>query len=290
MAPTEIPADMPQLPLSPDDAEALVGLVAEAGWNQIAADWRFMLQQGRGIGVRDPQGDWVGSALAFPLGPRLAWISMVLTAQRWRRRGIGHALLAQSIAAARSGGGAVGLDATEFGRPVYLKSGFRDLYAIRRWRIPGRPAAIEPPENVAIRQIQPTDLDALARFDVARSAMWRDHVLQHLQSRAPVLAHIALDGEMPVGFVLGRDGRNATHIGPVVADSSAIAQALATRAMAEIGPPYLMDIPEPQGDIAQWLAAADAHSPRSYVRMVMGDAPGLEDASHVFALAGPELG
>ena len=33
-----------------------------------------------------------------------------------------------------------------------------------------------------------------------------------------------------------------------------------------------------------------AVSPRGYVRMTLGSAPGLDDPSHVFALAGPELG
>ena len=55
-------------PLTAADAEGALPLSAEAGWNQTAADWAFMLREGRGIGVRDGAGRWIGSALALPLG------------------------------------------------------------------------------------------------------------------------------------------------------------------------------------------------------------------------------
>ena len=38
------------------DAEGLCPLSIEAGWNQVAADWRLMLDLGWGYGVRGPRG------------------------------------------------------------------------------------------------------------------------------------------------------------------------------------------------------------------------------------------
>ena len=290
MALTDPPQGLVERSLTPDDAPALVPLAADAGWNQIAADWRFMLQQGSGVGMRDGEERWVASALSLPLGARLAWVSMVLTAEPWRRRGIGGRLLRQCIEEVRRGNRAAGLDATEFGRPVYLGLGFRDLYSVSRWRVTERPAAIEPAADLAIRAMQPTDLAAVASFDGARSGMQRRAVLEHLHGRAPALAFVAERDGRVAGFVLGRDGSNATHIGPIVADGIGVAQTLASRAMAELGPPFLMDAPDLHPPIAQWLQAANAHAPRSYTRMVLGDARGLEDARCIFAIAGPELG
>ena len=43
--------------LTPDDAESLCPLSIEAGWNQVAADWRLMLGLGRGFGVRGETGN-----------------------------------------------------------------------------------------------------------------------------------------------------------------------------------------------------------------------------------------
>ncbi|MEZ0305484.1 MAG: GNAT family N-acetyltransferase, partial [Hyphomicrobiaceae bacterium] len=73
--------------LLPDQAEGAAPLSVEAGWNQIAADWRLMLGEGRGFGVRDASGHWIASALVLPLGPAISWISMVLVTKPSRRQG-----------------------------------------------------------------------------------------------------------------------------------------------------------------------------------------------------------
>ena len=54
--------------------------------------------------------------------------------------------------------------------------------------------------------------------------------------------------------------------------------------------PFIIDVPEAHTRIGQWLDAQGAVSPRGYMRMTLGTAKGLDDPSHVFALAGPELG
>src|SRR5919108_1930643 len=126
------------------DAEAALPLSAEAGWNQTAADWRFLLRAGHGIGVRDASGRWIGSSLALPLGEGLCWISLVLVAKDQRRRGLGTRLLRRAIELVRNFSRVAGLDATELGRSVYLPLGFRDLYASSRLRLEA-PAPAEPP-------------------------------------------------------------------------------------------------------------------------------------------------
>ena len=62
------------------DAEALV---AEAGWNQVAADWRMFLDFGTVYAVRDAA-RVIATAATLPYG-RCAWISMVWWASRQRR-------------------------------------------------------------------------------------------------------------------------------------------------------------------------------------------------------------
>ena len=41
--------------LVPADAEHLVALSAEAGWNQTATDWRLMLRHGDGVAAEKPR-------------------------------------------------------------------------------------------------------------------------------------------------------------------------------------------------------------------------------------------
>ena len=275
--------------LGPEHAESLVALSAEAGWNQVAADWRFMLERGGGVGMADEAGTWVASAIALPLAPRLSWLSMVLTTKAWRGRGIGTHLLRRCIEMVRARGAAAGLDATELGRPVYLPLGFADLYALKRRHLDRAPESITAPPGIRMRRIAASDLPAVAAYDAPRSAMERGPILAHLQGRAPYLAFVAEAGERILGFVMGRDGRIAHHIGPIVAESEEIALALAAQAGIAANPPFILDVPDRHAGTQRWLEASGAVSPRGYVRLVLGDAPGLAANERVFAIAGPEL-
>src|SRR5262245_62002244 len=97
MAPSEIGrlelADLP-------DAQALV---AEAGWNQVAADWRTFIDFGTVYAVRDG-GRVIATAATLPYGGRCAWISMVLVAASHRRQGLATRLLHRCIADIKSAG------------------------------------------------------------------------------------------------------------------------------------------------------------------------------------------
>ena len=259
----------------------------EAGWNQNVADWRFMLGAGRGFGLRGADGKWLASSLVLPLGEKLAWISMVLVTKERRRGGVGTGLLKRCIAEVQASGAVAGLDATEQGRPIYLPLGFRDLYKISRWHFDG---AKDVPSGVAVRPLTPADLPAVLAYDRARSGMERPALLAHLASRQPALAWIAETEGRLDGFVLGREGRTAHSIGPVMADNEAVGLALIAKAASSVPGPFIIDVPDAHAEIRKWLERQGAVSPRGYMRMTLGIAPGLDDPRHVFALAGPELG
>ncbi len=277
--------------LAAEDASAVLPLSCEAGWNQVEADWRFMLAAGHGIAVRGVDGTFDASAVTLPLGPRLAWIGMVLVTARARRHGLGRRLLSACLDHAAATGRAAGLDATELGRPVYLQRGFRDVYPLRRWLVP--PVALEdcqPISGIKLAPVRHADLARIAAFDRAHSGMDRTPILAHLLARVPNRALLAqrADGTL-TGFVFAREGRLATQIGPIVAQSDAIGAALAERALAARPAPCLIDVPDRHTGLIRRLAALGASSPRGFMRMCRGDAGGLDDAAHVFALAGPEL-
>jgi GNAT superfamily N-acetyltransferase len=279
-------------PIDPDQCDAVWPLSIEAGWNQNVADWRFMLGAGRGLGCRAPDGTWQASSLVLPLGQTLAWISMVLVTKDRRRSGLGTELLKRCIEEVRSADAVAGLDATELGRPIYLPLGFRDLYGISRWHFDRvGEAAIRPPAGVTLRPIAVADLPRLALYDRPLTGMERPAILAHLALRQPGRAWIAEDaaGKI-VGFALGREGRVATSLGPVIADSEAIALALIARSALVAPGPFIIDVPVAHRALQSWLEAQGATTPRGYMRMTLGQARRLDDPTHVFALAGPELG
>lgn len=291
MASTERRPDLrPILELAPPDAEALAPLSVEAGWNQVAADWRFMLEQGCGFGVRGADGRWAGSALIFPLGPAIAWISMVLVTQTERGQGLGSRLLARCIEEARARGWVAGLDATEFGRPVYLPLGFRDVYALSRWRVPGGGMAVGDMPGLRVRSLERSDIPALAAYDTPASGFARADMLAHLLARAPRSAFgaFASDGSLR-GYVLGRDGLRAPQVGPLIADDATVAQALAARALATVGPEAVIDVPDGHTGLCDWLRARGGNPVRHFMRMLLSESSVADSIDRVHALAGPEL-
>lgn len=286
MASTEIPpiGDLPAV-----DAARAVALSTEAGWNQVEADWRFMLTAGTGFAAREPDGTPCGSALVLPLDARVAWISMVLVTASRRRLGLGTELLKRCLDLCSTAGVLAGLDATELGRPVYLPLGFRDVFALRRWRLPRAIAAMPPPQGIQLQRMTATDLAEIGAFDAARSGLARGVLLAHLATRGPAFLARGADGEV-AGYVMSRDGRNGAQLGPVMAQSSPIAAALLAAVTQIVPPPYVLDVPESQAAFAGLLAAHGGESPRGFMRMTRGEPGPLADATPLFAITGPELG
>jgi hypothetical protein len=250
-----------------------------------------MLATGSAFGIKDAEGRWIASALALPLGPQVSWIGMVLVTRPERGKGHGTRLLRRCITTAEATGRALGLDATEFGRPVYLPLGFRDVYAISRWSVPGALDMQAPaPLGISIRPVYAHELAQISDYDRRCSGLQRRAALDDLLARAPHVAHVAehADGSI-AGYSLGRDGHRATHVGPVMAEDQGIGLALVSRALASVRGPAILDVPDRQGDIKRWLQSQGASAPRGFMRMLRGSAPAVEDCSRVTAIAGPEL-
>ena len=275
--------------LRPEDVDGAVALNAEAGWNQVAADWRFMLELGSGLAVEAPDGRLVASGMVLPCAERFAWIAMILVTATWRRRGLATAVMARAIALCRERGWIAGLDATEAGRPVYLPLGFQDVYRLSRWTI-GRPPPVEAhvPEGVA--PVAAADLPGLADYDAARNGGRREGLLAHLASRAPHLAfNLVSDGRLR-GFLLARNGRLATQLGPLVAEDEDAARALLASGLAGARGPVFLDAADHHGWLADWLPRLGFARQRGYVRMLLGRSEPLDDPGRTVLIAGPEFG
>ena len=92
------------------------------------------------------------------------------------------------------------------------------------------------------------------------------------------------------GFLLGRAGRVATQIGPIVAEDEADAIDLAGYAVARVASPVIVDVLDRHRRLAAWLASQGFERERPYTRMTLGrDAP-FGDPRRLAAIAGPELG
>lgn len=282
------PTELTLHDLSVADAARGFALSTEIGWNQTESDWRYMLANGPGIGRTDSQGKLVASAIALPYGT-FGWVCMVLVAPDWRRHGIATDLMNRVIALLEADGILPGLDATPDGREVYRQIGFRDIYGIERLVAKSASLASVPPADVEIRPVLDADLIALAAYDRPRFGGDRAALLSHLRERQQDRAFAAWRGNNISGFVLARDGRTWTQVGPVAADDTSIATALIAKAAGD-GQNLLMDVPADQADTLVWLKASGFEYQRPYTRMIRGGTQPLDRPAAIYALAGPELG
>jgi GNAT superfamily N-acetyltransferase len=273
-------------PLTVADIEGGFGLSSDAGWNQVPADWRLMLDHGEGIAVTTSDGKLAATALTHALGT-IGWISMVLVARAYRRRGIATDLIARCVEILNKKGITPGLDATEAGRLVYEPRGFRPVYSLARRqasrvRVEGGPAA-------SIRPARLNDLRKIIAYDARAFGLDRAHILRHLHARAPALAHVAESGGQLRGFVLGRDGRTATQVGPLMADDVQTAIGLARSALKHVTGPAYIDSLDGQSAFNDDLAACGFTVQRGFTRMLIGRSAPFDDPQRSFAIAGPEL-
>jgi GNAT superfamily N-acetyltransferase len=268
-------------PLSAADLEGAGALVAEAGWNQNAADWRIFLELGSAIGI-ESRGALVATAATLPYPSGFGWISMVLVTAAFRRRGIATRLLEACISGLVDARMIPVLDATPAGREVYKPLGFRDGWQIQRWR--RRSDAAVPATNA--KPLREAAWPGVLALDATAFGCDRSPLLERLRRRSGAFACV-VEGR---GFLLGREGRVATQLGPIVADSDVTAASLAACALARLKAPVIVDALERHGAFAGWLAGHGFERERPYTRMALGRDELFGDPAKTYAIAGPELG
>lgn len=265
-------------PLGEAHIAGCLALSAAANWNQHEADWRLMLSLGRGWGVSLADGTLAASTLVLPYGS-FAWISMVLVLPEQRRKGYASRLLRIAVDDLRASGLQPVLDATPAGREVYRQEGFHDTWTFKRFARGGSQDAVNGRARRAVIWRQALELDAEAFGGD------REWLLRALQKRLPEAAL-----GTPDGFVLGRDGRVSSQIGPLVARNEATALELLEQALAHVSGPVYVDAVDHAPQVQQWLQQRGFEVERPFTRMVHGDGrvPGNERL--VYLVAGPELG
>ncbi|HEX7896725.1 MAG TPA: GNAT family N-acetyltransferase [Planctomycetota bacterium] len=235
-----------------DDLAAAVALSTQAGWNQTPEDWRRILAlspDGCFAGRLD--GRLVATATSAAPAPGIQWIGMVLVDREMRGRGFGTLLLDRALAHARRAE-VVGLDATDQGRPLYLKMGFHDVAPIDRWG--GALSQNGPSVSCPIERVLEIDREALG---VDRSAL-----LRRLAGE-PDVRLLASDD----GYALLRPGRTVWHLGPMVAADPAPLLRAAGGLLR--GAPLIVDVPR-RPELEAVFAAQGLSILRRLTRMTWG--------------------
>jgi len=275
-------------PLKDEHLAGCLTLSRSANWNQNEADWRVMLAIGRGWGISLGDGTLAASTIVLPYGGRFAWVSMVLVLPEQRRKGYATQLLQRALRENAAIGLTSILDATPAGHAVYAQEGFQDRWGFKRFSLSS--FAKEFSSQRKIRPVGKADWPAILELDLRAFGASRERLLRNLALRLPEAALVAEhDGNLS-GFVLGRDGREAKQIGPLVARDEDTALVLLDAALAGVRAPVYVDIADHAPALQAWAQARGFEFQRPFTRMVHGPGPAPGDEALVYCPAGPELG
>jgi GNAT superfamily N-acetyltransferase len=266
--------DVPVQRLSAADQADCLALADDRGWPPEPDKWQLLFDVGEVFGIRDPAGGLAGAVALTRYGPDLAAIGMMLVAERHGRQGLGHALMTHLLG--QAGSAVTCLFATDFGRPLYERLGFRPAYLSDRYigsLAPGplAPSPLAPGPlapgaagggSVPVRPATPADLTAIAGLD--REAFGADR--SEILARLPQLSERFLVAGGPAGRSdpAGRAIRGfaASFVlnglllaGPVVADDLDVATALLSGLAAGSGRPLRIEVASTHPGLARWAAA-----------------------------------
>jgi ribosomal protein S18 acetylase RimI-like enzyme len=276
--------------MTPADLSAGMRLKNIAGWNQTKDDWeRFLQADAEGCFVAEWNGQVAGTVATIIYESRFAWIGMVLVDPQWRGKGIGTALLLKAIDHLDAKKvPCVKLDATPQGKPIYVRLGFRIEYEIERHSLMREAGPEVSPGTVAG---DAGNIETLLEMDREVFGADRSALLRSVAGSAPELVNIARPGGAVKGFVLGRKGSRADHLGPWVASNAIAAQEVLEgfllRSRRQVA---IVDVARDNPWASALLAAKGFQFSRSLTRMYRGENahPGRPDL--LGAILGPEFG
>ncbi|RAJ66485.1 acetyltransferase (GNAT) family protein [Streptomyces sp. Amel2xB2] len=263
------------------DLTACSDLAESRGWGREEHKWRLLLTAGQGLGIdaHERNGALLGTCVLTSYealtataeepapGPGTACVGMMLVAEDHGRRGLGRRLLEQALAAA--GDVPVFLYATETGRPLYERLGFRPQGTVTsltgRFRPPpdeARPREEarteactyeEPlPDAPCVRTARAADLAAVRALDAPVFGADRLRLLLRLRQFADRFV-VAEDARGTLcGYAAAWPNDGTRVIGPVVAQDTATARAL-VRDLARHAPGDVrLDVDARHTELTDW--------------------------------------
>lgn len=279
------------------DIPRILEIAHHAGWSQTAGDLDRMLRYSPegcfGMDIPAQEG-WRGGlatmAMGFSHGPELGWIAMVLTDPALRGRGLASHLTEHAIQYLRNlGTHWIKLDASDLGRPIYERIGFVTENLMER----GLRAVATPPSPVSTALIEvhsgePLPLD----LDYRGFGADRTRLLEMFLALEGARVASATDAR---GYAILRPNKWGVQLGPMVCESSEVAESLLRWAIQEADNRPLQWDYIRENSAARSLAAAYGFEVRRVLhRMVLpgilSPPPFQGSADLVYAIAGFDFG
>ncbi len=278
--------------MTPEDIPYGMKLKSLAGWNQLEADWKMLLDAGGDNFVASLQGEDAGIVVSLPYQDHFTWIAMVMVDPNARRKGIGKTLMNKSIELAQPNG-PIRLDATPEGFELYKTLGFQTEYELVRLIKNSASTPLKQNNHNAKAGIPMGDdeLESITRLDIPIFGADRSGILRCMYERNPEYGICRKEHGSLTAYCLGRSGSQYEHIGPIIAEGTADAADLLAAVMEPLGSKdAVIDVFADKPDWITVLEESGFTRQRSFTRMCLGKLhhPGITEKQ--FAIGGPEIG
>lgn len=210
-------------PMTPADIEPATEAILADDWGDRRTWFEFATShpECRIFVAEGADGAILGTGVATINGP-VAWIGTIWVASSARGQGIGRALTEAPIEAAESAGcRTLVLVATDAGRPLYERLGFRVQTWYRTMEAPGLAGSVDPGVGGSgresgdrrVRTFRADDLESMAALDRAATGEERRHLLTAFAAPETTMV-LASGSNAPSGYVIRAPWGGGATIAP----------------------------------------------------------------------------
>lgn len=243
-----------------DELEKVLGWADGEGWNPGLADAEILYEADpEGFLAGEIDGELVSSISAVRLDGWFAFLGLYMVRPEFRARGCGHEIWHE--ACVRTSGRMLGFNQLLAGEDLCRKAGFQThFYQTRLRGNAGEIAQIwksrRNPENCRIVPLSSIPFDKIEDYDRLHFELKRTRFLKNLLAAPGVHAAAALDtsGGHLTGYALLRPARHGYRLGPLVANTPRIAEALLAECAKKVEPAaeIFLDAPNPNEAVRKW--------------------------------------
>jgi GNAT superfamily N-acetyltransferase len=276
------------------DIPAGMRLKEISAWNQTAQDWgRFLCASPNGCFVAEVDARVVGTATTISYEDKFAWVGMVLVAPEFRGQGIGTRLLERTIEFLDSAKiRTMKLDATPLGKPLYEKLGFVTEYEIERLILKRGPEQLRDVRNSSVQGgLTNAQFEMIIARDRELFGADRSSILRSLHREAPELTMAVWRSGKLNGYIFGREGSFADHLGPwMSADADTCQQLIAIFLQRSTRETVIADCLKANDAAGNLLRRHGFDYSRPLTRMYRGENRFPGKSGELCAILGPEFG
>jgi GNAT superfamily N-acetyltransferase len=273
-------------PLAQEHIGPAHALSSDLGWPHRVEDLQFLLEAGHGFAACDSAGELIGTAMAFSIGAHAASLGLIIVSPRHQRMGIGRRLM--DAICPPGDPREWRLNATAEGYRLYEALGFAPIGEIVQLQgIVQKIAA--PAPGVSVRPLADADRPAvMALDDIAHGG---ERKALHILLARDTEGAVAERGGRTAGFALRRRFGRGHVIGPVIADSEAIAITLAANQVAALNGTFTrIDAPHEATELRRWIENCGLSEVDRVTAMVKAQRPIASRRNRIFGLLSQTLG